>query len=535
MKVKIKFTWLFLNVFLLASFTGTAQNFPDYNMVVYDSSVTGYYFMSLDKLGTDPPGYPPMQIIMNEKGEIVYYRPYNINSSNDFKLQPNGMMSYYRGNKFYLLDSTFVRVDSIVCVGYYTDGHDLQILDNGHYLLLGSKTVNMDLSSYNYFNNNGSPGSANAGVIGNIIQELDVNKNVVFEWHSHDHFEFDDVDEYWLDNPATVDWTHSNTVEPDEDGNILLSSRHFNEITKINRTTGNIIWRLGGKENQFIFLNEPYIFRGQHDIRRHANGNITLFDNAQHTIPHGARGIEYALDETTLTAELVWSYMLDSNIVSYATGNTHRVESSRTLINYGNRQLDSDVAFSFVDSLNNLISELIFSDSSASYRIFFYPTLPWSLNRPQLHCFPVGINYFIATTTPHNSYLWSNGATTPLVQITGPGTYHVYVPYGEGFIKSANYEVLSMINPCAATSLSESPLMDDGILIYPNPASSLITIWYPFPTHADEELKIFDIAGKNVFSDNLLHTGKYILNTEILEKGIYFLKIGIHTEKIVKN
>ena len=37
---------------------------------------------------------------------------------------------------------------------------------------------------------------------------------------------------------------------------LMISSRHLNEITKISRTTGDIIWRFGGKNNQFTFVND---------------------------------------------------------------------------------------------------------------------------------------------------------------------------------------------------------------------------------------------------------------------------------------
>ncbi|HKR05911.1 MAG TPA: aryl-sulfate sulfotransferase, partial [Bacteroidia bacterium] len=492
---------------------------------IYDSSVTGYYFLVTRQLGDVLMG-DPTQLILNEKGEAVYYKPFANNPpSTDFKLQPNGMISYFRGTKYFLLDSTFTRVDSVNCIGYNTDAHDMQILGNGHYLLLGIEYSTMDLSTYNYFNNNGTPGSSNATVSSDLIQELDANKNVVFEWHSFAHFQFDDVDEFWLHDPNYVDWTHSNSIEMDTDGNILVSIRHFNEITKIDHATGNILWRLGGKENEFTFLNDSLTFRGQHDIRRIANGNITLFDNGNHTIPHGARGVEYALDEVNKTADLVWSYTRDPNMTSYATGNNQRVSESRKIINYGNRG-EGSICFTFIDSLDNPISELSFTDSAGSYRVFFYPSLPWNLKRPQVICYQQLNDFYLTTITSHTSYLWSTGATTATIQVTATGTYHVYVPYGEGFIKSENFEVISTGNPCSTISVQETGLNSNDIFLYPNPASSSLTIHYPLTGEKVYELKIVDVTGKLVFKDNLPPTGKYVLHTGIFERGIYFLRIG---------
>ena len=64
----------------------------------------------------------------------------------------------------------------------------------------------MDLSSYAIFNNNGTVGSANATVRCGIVQEQDANKNVVFEWHSKDYFNFTEVDTMRLLNPANVEY-----------------------------------------------------------------------------------------------------------------------------------------------------------------------------------------------------------------------------------------------------------------------------------------------------------------------------------------
>nr|MBK9651864.1 hypothetical protein [Bacteroidota bacterium] len=51
-------------------------------------------------------------------------------------------MSYSYLNKYYLLDSTFTPVDSVACKnGIMHDSHEMQLLPNGHFLLLGSKTL----------------------------------------------------------------------------------------------------------------------------------------------------------------------------------------------------------------------------------------------------------------------------------------------------------------------------------------------------------------------------------------------------------
>jgi hypothetical protein len=53
----------------------------------------------------------------------------------------------------------------------------------------------------------------------------------------------------------------------DEDGNLVVSHRHLSEATKIDRQTGEVLWRLGGAHDQFTWVNDGLDgFRNQHDV-----------------------------------------------------------------------------------------------------------------------------------------------------------------------------------------------------------------------------------------------------------------------------
>jgi hypothetical protein len=174
-----------------------------------------------------------------------------------------------------------------------------------------------------------SGGDPNAEVIGLVIQEIDENKNVVFQWRSWDHFEITDATHNIDLTLPSIDYVHGNAIEIDTDGNILISSRHMDEITKIDRQTGEIIWRWGGEfceNNQFTFINDPVGFSHQHDIRKLPNGNFTLFDNGNLHDPQFSRAVEYKLDEVNKTAELVWEYRNNPESYSFAMGSYRRFE-----------------------------------------------------------------------------------------------------------------------------------------------------------------------------------------------------------------
>jgi len=545
-------------IFLAYSPILFAQTIPNYNIVWGDPQASvGYYFLHAVKIsGGQASGFHTM--ILDRYGRLVYLKKFN-SVSNDFKLHPNGLMSYAftpPGNpdaaKFHIMDSTFYVRDSVGCAGgVFTDGHDLLILPNGHYLMMGFEYRIMNLSSYNWFNGNGSPGSSNASVKCGVIQELDENKNLIFMWKSADYFQFADVDERVLFNPNNVDWTHFNSHELDSDGNILISVRHFNEVTKISRQTGAIIWRLGGKRNQFTFINDPYNgFTGQHDARRIPNGNITIFDNGiiRNTSVNPARAVEYIVNEQNLTASLVWSHIYSNNSSSRFLGNVQRLPNGNTVIGWGGL-LNANVTFNCVKPNGSLVMEIKFPDTLYTYRAFNYSTLPWSLNRPVITCFSSGGNYFLDAGSGYGSYLWSTGATTQIIQITSPDTYYVFVPYGQGgYISSERAIITNMNNPCSQIGVknisNEIPSSYKLYQNYPNPFNPTTYIGFRIADFGFVKLTVYDVLGSEITTlvNEKLAPGAYEVSWDgsnyppgggQVPSGVYFYQLTVSSEQLV--
>jgi len=113
-----------------------------------------------------------------------------------------------------------------------------------------------------------SGGNTAAQIIDGALQKFDSGGNLIFEWDALAHYNITDVDAGIDLTQQQIDFSHFNSVEIDSDGNPLISARNLDEITKVDHNTGNIIWRLGGKNNQFTFANDNLGFSRQHDIRR---------------------------------------------------------------------------------------------------------------------------------------------------------------------------------------------------------------------------------------------------------------------------
>ncbi len=254
-------------------------------------------------------------LIVDNNGTPIFYKKMDAFNT-DFKVQPNGHLTYYddAARAYFELDTNYTVVNTYTAGnGYIIDSHEFKILPNGHVIFLCQDREPVDMSKIV------SGGDPNAIVIGIAIQELDKNRNVVFQWRSFDHFQITDATQEDL-TQNLIDYVHPNTIDIDADGNILLSSRHMDEITKIDHTTGAIIWRWGGKNNQFTFINDTLHFSHQHSIRKTPAGTYILFDNGNFRTPAFSRALEYVLDEKAKTATLVWEYRHTPDIFSIAMG-----------------------------------------------------------------------------------------------------------------------------------------------------------------------------------------------------------------------
>ena len=304
----------------------------------------------------------PSYLLIAENNGDLYHDTRLEFQGYDYKKQSDGTLTYYesRKDKFYQTNVNYQIIDSFACGnGYTTDLHELVILPNKHALLMSYDPQTVDMSQIV------AGGDTAAIVVGLIIQELDANKNVVFQWRSWDHFQITDVTNTDL-TAQTIDYVHGNAIHMDNDGNLLISSRNMDEITKIDRTKGSILWRLGGVNNQFTFINDPIKFSRQHNIRRIDNGNITLFDNGNYHSPSFSRAVEYTLDEVNHTVTLVWEYRNTPPIYAFAMGSVQRLENGNTFIGWGY----TGTTLSEVTPGGQVALEMKLSNGYLSYRAF---------------------------------------------------------------------------------------------------------------------------------------------------------------------
>jgi hypothetical protein len=346
------------------------EDFPEFIITQYGETAPGVLIGWLGWWAVD------YYVVLDQSGYPLFY-----SKTEDMSypgVMPNGLISAPAVRGFSLKDESFTIVDSFQMRGdYHVDIHDFKVLPNGHALILGTYQRYVDMSRVV------DGGRPDAQVTDDVIQEIDADKNVIFEWHALDHIP---ITESFHDlTRASIDYAHCNSMDIDPiDNNLLVSLRTTSEIVKVDRSTGEVIWHLGGKNNDFTFVGEheenaPYYFVGQHDVSRFPNGNIPFFDNGN--ISGGGvtesdrtytRAVMYNLNEADMTATLVWEFRHDPDIMSPSGGRVQLFANGNILIDWGSAILHGTPEVPLVTEVSadgELVYELYYATSTHGARL----------------------------------------------------------------------------------------------------------------------------------------------------------------------
>ena len=397
---------------------------------------------------TPPPAYPKPVKIIDSTGTEIFSQDMG-KKGWDFKVNYNNKLSYFdRHTKgWFIMDSLQNEIDSVYCQnGYIADNHDFLALPNGNYVLIAydEQPYAMDTIVQG--------GNPNAIVEGLIIQELDSNHNVIFEWKSWDHF-------HVTDNTYLAPWTgsslpfiHANAIDIDFDGHFIISSRGLDEITKIHRTTGDVIWRWGGSQNEFTFIND-YPFTHQHAIRSLGNNRYLLYDNGNHSAQYTgvniSRGVEYELDTNLMTAKKVWEFVHPDSLYTPSIGGIQRLPNGNTLIDFGNLQTAGRGSIvTEVDSNNQIVFQLEYDNGGNLYRAQKFDWFFYTPTNPTLGCTDsAACNYNSSATTDDGSCCYES----PTLAFTTIAC-DSYTWNGTTYTASGSYSY-NYINSCGCDSM----------------------------------------------------------------------------------
>jgi hypothetical protein len=327
------------------------------------------------------PQFGPSQngpMILDPSGRLVWFQPYPVARNTlitDFRVQSlhgQPVLTWWQGytnhgtgvGEGVIFDSNYRRIAVVNAGnGLQMDLHEFLITPQGQAYVIAVSPVSL-------------PSVPHKPVFDSVVQEIDLQTGLVmFEWHALDHVALGDS-QFTQTSPGQVfDPYHANSVGVDRDGNLIVSLRDTSAVYKINRSTGNVIWTLGGKRSSFK-MGSGTTTAFQHNAIVQPDGTLTIFDDGAGppTVHTYSRGIRVALDTRRMTATLAREYDHSPQISSDFEGGVQDLGDGDVFLGWGQQPY-----FSESDSSGRQIFDAQFVAPTGSYRAYRFQ---WSAQPP---------------------------------------------------------------------------------------------------------------------------------------------------------
>ena len=311
-------------------------------------------------------------MIVDDSGELVWFHPVAHKAVTDFKVQSfhgQPVLTWWEGKvKHGIGDGEWVVVDPSyreltrfgAARGLPADLHEFVITPQGTALVTSNEL--------------------RGHVVGGVVQELALpGGRLLWEWHSLDHI---GVDETMIKGKpgSRFDYFHINSIDVGADGNLLVSARNTWAAYKIEKRTGRVLWRLSGKRSDFT-LGKGARFEWQHDVRHHAGGLVSVFDNAAAPAKEPqSRALLLALDEPRMRATLVRAYVhRPEHVLSHYMGNAQVLANGNILVGWGGSPFVTEF-----DREGAIVFDARLPEGGQSYRAFRFAWVGRPKDRPAL-------------------------------------------------------------------------------------------------------------------------------------------------------
>jgi hypothetical protein len=169
-----------------------------------------------------------------------------------------------------------------------------------------------------------------------VIQEIDIaTGRLLFEWHSLDAIRLRERYDR-AERGQPFDYFHLNSIDVGPDGNLLISARNTCAVYELDRRTGAVLWRLGGKRSDFR-MGRGSRFCRQHDARWAGTGAMTLFDNHVDRVRDGgqSRGLRLSVSRRRMTVRLLQAYHHPGHVAVPNKGSARQLTNGNLLVGWG--------------------------------------------------------------------------------------------------------------------------------------------------------------------------------------------------------
>jgi len=285
-------------------------------------------------------------LIVDDRGEIVWSAPQTgTDVAADLRAQTydgEPVLTWWEGRsaegrgvgELVIVDRNYREVVRLETGnGRDADFHEFRLTDEGTALLIAYGPEPADLSAIG--------GPQRGFEFESYVQEVDIaTGEVLMEWIAGDHVPVSDTFSELTDREdgsedLPLDWFHANSVAPGPDGTLLVSARNTHAIYAIDRATGELRWRLGGKHSD-IAMGPGAAFKWQHDAQWLGGNRISLFDNNASTTGGGpSRALVLDVDPGARTAAVVAETRHPDRVSAGTQGNTQVLPDGGVFVGWG--------------------------------------------------------------------------------------------------------------------------------------------------------------------------------------------------------
>jgi hypothetical protein len=282
-------------------------------------------------------------IIVDANGTPIWWKNEPAGVAIDAKILGNQIAWTLQTNEpdaQYVVRDFFGRVTNTI--GSDLNDHDLQPTPNGTFLAIRDvpRVCPPDCADMSPWG-----GNSQMSVLDQEIVELDQGSNVIWTWRTRDHVALSESGGAGWFPGVGYDIIHMNAVEPDGTDGVLFSARHLSAIYHITKSTGAIDWKIGGTTRPESIVVIGYIrptaggasgqsLSGQHDVRKLADGTITVHDNGTNA-NRPPSAMRYSIDTAARTAVVVEQLQDMIDPASLCCGSARRMPGGHWLVQWG--------------------------------------------------------------------------------------------------------------------------------------------------------------------------------------------------------
>ena len=305
--------------------------------------------------------YDPGALLMvDNNADIVWYHIYDQTIVRAFNLSPDQKI-------LSLTDSSTLEYLNLLGEIQNHIKTRSQGIDKLHHdVLMDSSGLTYGLT-YNYklMDLSSMGGLKNDTIMGDGIVAFSPDGKRIWDWDIFDHADplQDDSINYLKD-----DWSHANTINLDSDGNILLSFRNLNQIWKIDRITGGVVWKTG-IHAEFTSSANELDFIHQHDVHINRYGHLMMFDNGNNERGF-SRILSIKLDKSRKQWQPVLNLKLNKDHQTFRMGSARYIDDKHILVGSPKRHMQ----ISIIDEEGKILWNTI-SDKSSYRAIYINPEI----------------------------------------------------------------------------------------------------------------------------------------------------------------